>query len=287
MSKRTLKEAGMNNSNETFTEMENPKKRVKIASSSSTNTDFATSCVSSTNINNPHHFFKTDKDNQQCSLIYDTLLSLTTSKSSILFDMMISNDVLKIIAYQATGKILSCDICKKAEILTLADGTSSIYFNSDNYNSYQCNSCKKCICHECYEYRCGDWLSESCVDLEYTYGYRTCFKCSKTYCNGCNQFGLCSMVDCESRMVYQCVNCLPIVQCSLCNCDVCEKCINCSQRCTGCDQKFCTECSYDAFGIFKCSNENCSSLNHLYCLECCGKYREVSGCDDELWYCHT
>ena len=97
------------------------------------------------------NIFSNVADNKQCSIIYNTLESIS---SNILENTIIPSDILKVIAFHSSGYVRICDECKNTEIFILNDqrykNPNELYFNYKGNNkntniSYDFIFCKECI----------------------------------------------------------------------------------------------------------------------------------------------
>ena len=103
--------------------------------------------------------FSNDEDNNECSWIYSTLESIS---SKIVNNIVIPSDILKIIAFNATGQIRKCHECKLKDIFIINDkkyiNKNKAYYyykskkklqnkvsNINNYEMIDFVFCQKCI----------------------------------------------------------------------------------------------------------------------------------------------
>ena len=256
MSKRTLKEAIEDDSSaESF---DNPKKRLKLTRPEKTSDTKSkeTSLI----------FFENEQDNEECLSIYDTLSSLFSSKSSILYNMPIGNDILKIIAQQATGTITVCDNCNNREVFVMND-KNNLKFKSKYDKSYKCYniSCNRAICDGCCKWR---------KDCE-SYTCRHCYlRCLNDYKSNHNQN---NNIDHETfkfdTSEMYCKKC--IRQCIACNKPLCNNCVSKSgsivgNMCDLCNNCLCEQCIYRQNNFMQC--DECKKI---FCYAC----QDVDECD--------
>lgn len=204
--------------------------------------------------------FNNSTDNNQFVSILNTLKSIGWLN---MYNIDIPHDILKIIAFNATGTIILCDICFETETFVIYDAN---YHLPHETIPYKCNSsdCGKILV-------CCQGSNDS--DLSHQ-----CYMCECHYCNDCSSSQIISCGDCNKNFCRKCKKSARL--CRYCKVSVCTKCesdrngIPFFDTCQRCSIKICESCS---------EMSTCNDCNRMYCQNC-GEFGQCGACYKE--YCN-
>lgn len=201
------------------------------------------------------NLFDNSMDKNQFESILNSLISIAWKKT---YDINVfPTAILRIIAFQATGKIILCPRCKITE---------TFYINDNKYYTDIATKPSICDSPSC------DRILACCVKTWQS----KCGVCQKYYCNDC------------WRKHHSLVTGLGYSQgCS--TCDLYDKlCQDCGIMCSKCRKINCYDCNACAYSVIKL----CYTCENLYCTSCCMVHTCVQcetdaceHCDDKIGWC--
>ena len=244
---------------------EPPRKRRRTSSinnknnNSGSNSTVTTTDMDNVNVLNNCKVFDNDLDNDEYLSIYEALLLFPWRQTYKLF---IPNEILKIIAYQATGSMFLCDKCN---IKSFIIHDPKLNYNQAEPEICQNNDCKQLLaccyqrsqiyCPNCHRYYCCHcWLNMNiiCTGL-YLGGHpsccnctKKCHKCTKNICDMCitNRKGA-TCIKCNKRYCSQKLSCCREIAegflCSKCRNWSCKQCKD--KHSTNQDNLLCDSCT--------------------------------------------